>query len=691
MTAQGFIGPSFSCLVVQSPGVTVNWNPIQDPDGVFQEMELFRYNPQTGVSTSLLVTSDPTLTDFLHTPTLAATDSVMYYLLTTITEGGSTVQLSTDTMATIDLGLQNLVNKAILTWNEPLADDTTNAFTHYEIQHDYGMGWLRLDSLPRGTQRYDDTIMVCQGLDPSVEIDYRVLLHHESGCVSVSNIRTGDFQDLNAPAPPVIETVTVDTATNLARICWFPNTDGDIGSYLVLQYFSPMAQVTLPGQVDHPDTEYINFASQAEMESEGYLVVAQDTCIHLPPMGTVPQPNRSGFEIQSVHFTMFLETRFLTCDRAVLLEWSPYFGWPEDGTASHVIHMREGNGAWQVLDTISPGAVEYMHQGVEVMTDYSYSVEVISASGRKSSFSNRSDLFTEYPDIPSSSILANVSVLDDDRIELKTYVIPAAEGTSYRFERLDRFGEEFDPLFANFQGAVDADGFITRVDAMEVRADEQIYTYQVTAVDSCGFDVATSAPSSNMLLRVRPEFSTRTNVLTWSVYNTWQGNISRYEVYRARDGAFNDTPYAVLPGSQNFFQDVVADISDYEDGFRYCYRVEAVEAGNPFGFDQRSASNVVCVEQEPVFYLPNAIVVGGVNGEFRPQGGYLDRTRYQMEIFNRWSQLIFSTQDFDEAWDGTVSGNRVPEGIYLYQVRFFTDGGQEFQYTGHITVLHADN
>jgi gliding motility-associated-like protein len=687
LSAQDFVPARFDCLVVDGDDVTVQWQLADDPATQFISYELFRFNPQTTVTTSLFFTNDITDDQFLHLGTLSATDSVMYFIETRYAEGGTAVSLSTDTIATIDLSLQNLIDKAILTWNEPLAGDSS--YTHYELQIDYGEGWISVDSIPRGTSIYEYEVMVCHGLDPSVSISYRLLLHHVSGCVGVSNVRQGDFQDLNAPATPIIETVTVDTATNQAVVCWFPNTEPDIGSYLILQYFSPTAQTTFPDVIPHPTTVFQNITSNAAQESEGYLVVAQDTCIHLPVNATVPAPNRSGSNIQGVHFTLHLETEFLRCERSNRLRWNTYFGWPEGEIEAQVVYGGLSSGPLQALDTIPASAISYTHQGVEVLENYSYVIKVLSSAGRKPSLSNKASLFTDYPDIPDFAYLANVSVVNNDVIELKAYVEPAADNSRYAFQKLDRFGEEFETLFTNQQTVADADGFITRFDDFDIESDQERYTYRLIALDSCGFEVAESEIQRNILLRVRPDFDTRQNLLTWPTYINWDGGVQEYVIYRFKDDFFSNTPYAIVPGTQNFFRDDLSDDADFEGGGRWCYLVEAVEAVNSFNREQRSRSNIACAEQEPVLFMPNAIVIGGLNNELKPQGGYFDRNRYELTIWNRWSSIIFQTQDFDQGWDGTINGTPVPEGLYLYALRYFTEGGVERLHHGHITVLYS--
>jgi len=38
-------------------------------------------------------------------------------------------------------------------------------------------------------------------------------------------------------------------------------------------------------------------------------------------------------------------------------------------------------------------------------------------------------------------------------------------------------------------------------------------------------------------------------------------------------------------------------------------------------------------------------------------------------IFNRWGQMVFSTDDIAKGWDGTFNGVAQPAGTYVWQVQ----------------------
>ncbi|MGC9332349.1 MAG: gliding motility-associated C-terminal domain-containing protein, partial [Bacteroidales bacterium] len=59
---------------------------------------------------------------------------------------------------------------------------------------------------------------------------------------------------------------------------------------------------------------------------------------------------------------------------------------------------------------------------------------------------------------------------------------------------------------------------------------------------------------------------------------------------------------------------------------------------------------------------------------------------YQIQVFNRWGQLMYYAETGDEPWDGTtLRGKKVPTGSYVYVIKL--DSGRD-QKSGIVTVVY---
>jgi len=74
------------------------------------------------------------------------------------------------------------------------------------------------------------------------------------------------------------------------------------------------------------------------------------------------------------------------------------------------------------------------------------------------------------------------------------------------------------------------------------------------------------------------------------------------------------------------------------------------------------------VERCNFIYVPSAFTPNsdGLNDQFGADGQFVTISSYQMIIFNRWGQEMFSTNSPLEKWDGSYQGQDAPVGVYTY-------------------------
>ena len=179
------------------------------------------------------------------------------------------------------------------------------------------------------------------------------------------------------------------------------------------------------------------------------------------------------------------------------------------------------------------------------------------------------------------------------------------------------------------------------------------------------------------------------NMLTWNNPNnscaddTWQYNIwftdslgGEYVLIATLNSA-EDTTFTHVNGSS------VAG----------CYAVTAIDTvGNESAF-----SNEVCGDNCPEYELPNVFTPNndGRNDTFRPFP-YRGVNRIDLQVFNRWGQVVFTTEDPDIGWNGTHrdTNEPVPDGVYFYVCRVFEErlaGEQLRELTGSVTILGSSS
>jgi gliding motility-associated-like protein len=93
--------------------------------------------------------------------------------------------------------------------------------------------------------------------------------------------------------------------------------------------------------------------------------------------------------------------------------------------------------------------------------------------------------------------------------------------------------------------------------------------------------------------------------------------------------------------------------------------------------------------------VPNVITPNGdgANDTFRPmEGSWSGITRHHMEIYNRWGEKVWESDDFESGWDGKLNGSLVAEGTYFWLLDVFY-GPDDIKKTfkGTVTLLMGHN
>ena len=87
-------------------------------------------------------------------------------------------------------------------------------------------------------------------------------------------------------------------------------------------------------------------------------------------------------------------------------------------------------------------------------------------------------------------------------------------------------------------------------------------------------------------------------------------------------------------------------------------------------------------------YLPNAFTPDGdgINDRFLPVSSCA-LSEFELMIFNRWGEQLFTTLEPGQGWDGISGGRLAPDGVYVWKMRFKAVGDARRERVGHVTLL----
>jgi gliding motility-associated-like protein len=93
------------------------------------------------------------------------------------------------------------------------------------------------------------------------------------------------------------------------------------------------------------------------------------------------------------------------------------------------------------------------------------------------------------------------------------------------------------------------------------------------------------------------------------------------------------------------------------------------------------------IKDELVVYVPNAFTPNDdtINDIFKVVGK-VDSKDFTLEIFNKWGERIFVSNDPSYGWDGTYKGRMVQDDLYVYKIMCKINSKHFIKY-GSVTLI----
>lgn len=555
-----------------------------------------------------------------------------------------------------------------LTWN-PVEESPNGQYTVYR-QASGETAWQYLTS----TQDilYSDTIAYPLCSDTlSYQIEYT---DPDATCKSRSSVDQAALNDV-PPSAVIMDSVSVSFNGDVT-ITWQPVNMKDIMSYIIYHD-------TVPGNygpyyacdtVPNDQLLFIDTGSYALRKSIGYRISAVDSC-----------GNESILDVENPFNTLFLEPiTWNYCDVNIDLVWN--------STESSLIPPVAGYQVFQVdtsdftsifLRETTDTQINY-EAGFKPDSTYCFFVRAGNSLG-KSSTSCIQCFYVDRPEQPDTLSLqvAGMDTLTNDRINIAVFVDTVPASTTCALLRKVSVNDPYDTIFKS-PVTNNENLFFTDTTA---QVGQNPYYYKTVILDGC-LNASWLPLNEVRTIFLQGMANDQLNHLYWNRYQSTVSEVTKYRLYRKIDGLI-DTIIDI--GADTLYDDYVYDQATGSG--RFSYLVEArIVPKNVDGPDTLSSfSNEIAQAWVAQFYMPTAFTPNNdsQNDYFAPQNSFPDdQADFVFLIYNRWGQKIYeSTNISDKGWDGNISGEPCPEGIYVYYIHYVSLEGEVFEKKGTVTLL----
>jgi gliding motility-associated-like protein len=209
---------------------------------------------------------------------------------------------------------------------------------------------------------------------------------------------------------------------------------------------------------------------------------------------------------------------------------------------------------------------------------------------------------------------------------------------------------------------------------------ENRFCYKVDYIEQCG-NLSDSGIEACVIHLEGNMSNDNIATLEWTPYTGWINGVSEYRITKfGTDGGVIRT-FTVNAGTS--FTDTSVD--PFAQRVRYIVTAIPNTQGLP-----TVRSNEITLLKTPNIFYPSAFTPNNdnLNDEFKVIGQFV--SAFRMKIFNRWGELVFTSNNINQGWDGNYRGKAQPEGTYAFVCELTDEDGGNYTREGSVVLLRKD-
>jgi gliding motility-associated-like protein len=501
----------------------------------------------------------------------------------------------------------------------------------------------------------------------------------QRGSCTNTGVNTVVYSDTldNRKSYPSVEIKSVSVVNGAIELNWTPDRYGENRGYLIYANKTLLNQFNTPIDTvfgNHIGT-YIDNKVNVRDSQYTYRIRTLMTCDSVSAI----TPDFKDQTSAKLHLG-----DVNPCAGTVQLRWERYVF--ENTTAlNYDIQIRTPTTAYQTVTTQS-STLDSFNLGDLPPQDSVYVRLKINLPNGEFAYSNEQAFFSEVPIPIEQDYVKNITVNADNSVSveyrkdtaaiLRTPITLETSQTLTGFQTAGNSSYSENPLRLLFEDR-------------STSPDKNAYFYRVKYRDDCG-NILYSDTVQTLYISALERMNNIADI-SWRGFNIPNIDFVNYELYKVTNDLNSDTVLLRTYTSQSARTDMDDRYFDSknEDLQSVCYFIVAhyyhLSDEAPRELLQ-SRSNIFCKPPTPKFFIPNAFVPEGYNKNIKPFILFASEEGYEFVVFNRWNQVVFKTNNINEAWDGRYKGEIAPFDSYTF-VATFKDRANTAEYKESGTFL----
>ena len=459
--------------------------------------------------------------------------------------------------------------------------------------------------------------------------------------------------------PTDISYVSVNPYTNEVVVSWYKSESANIKFTRILYIYEKSTLVKGNGIVDIPGNDDKTFVFKTDTVSQ-FTFDANEKPITLA-VDAYSENGSNSTSLREYHTTMIASAKITSCPSQIKISWTAYSGYGITVDKYEIIES--SNGTETVVKECNADEFTCLLE-LNEHQDRNFFVRATFTDCRgikRTSTSCMCEVSQKAYVYPKFLEIEALHVENHD-ITVVCRCDVASDFRTYYLYKTTSDAENV--LLETFTLSSESTGKHEYLDKNAFETTPDI-SYQVVVLNNCNDTILIGGAQPD-IPRICDYEKTR-QTISWSNHGD---SVSFYRLWRS----INDKPeelIATMENKSNFigYDDDISNILEINTTLYICYRVETLYKTGTTSFTYKS-----CIEKSNFIdyklLIPNAINPYSEieeNRIFKPKYAFLSGD-YTLEVYNRFGALIFTSNDIDVGWDGTIKGEIAPTGTYQYKI-----------------------